>query len=85
MGRYPAGINCCEDKVMSVNIRSAVQADLPVILQFIHDLAEYEKAPDEVELSLDDLKESLFGVNPQVFCLISEKLIMKLPGLQFGT
>lgn len=57
---------------MSVKIRSAVPADLPTILQFIHDLAEYEKAPDEVELSLDDLKESLFGVNPQVFCLISE-------------
>jgi len=57
---------------MSVKIRSAVPADLPTILQFIHDLAEYEKAPDEVELSLDDLKDSLFGVNPQVFCLISE-------------
>ena len=58
---------------MSVNIRSAIQADLPVILQFIHDLAEYEKAPEEVELSLDDLKDSLFGPNPQVFCLISEQ------------
>jgi GNAT superfamily N-acetyltransferase len=57
---------------MSVKIRPAVPTDLPIILQFIHDLAEYEKAPDEVELSLDDLKDSLFGVNPQVFCLISE-------------
>ena len=58
---------------MSVKIRSALQADLPVILQYIHDLAEYEEAPDEVELSLDDLKDSLFGPNPQVFCLISEQ------------
>ena len=58
---------------MSVKIRSAIQADLPIILQFIHDLAKYEKAPDEVELSLDDLKDSLFGPNPKVFCLISEK------------
>lgn len=57
---------------MSVKIRTAIQSDLPVILQFIHDLAEYEKAPDEVELSLDDLRDSLFGPNPQVFCLISE-------------
>jgi len=72
MGRYSAGIKYSKDKIMSVKIRSAVPADLPIILQFIHDLAEYEKAPDEVELSLDDLKESLFGVNPQVFCLISE-------------
>ncbi|NCX09751.1 MAG: GNAT family N-acetyltransferase, partial [Actinobacteria bacterium] len=58
---------------MSVKIRSAIQADLPIILQFIHDLAKYEKAPDEVELSLDDLKDSLFGPNPKVFCLISEQ------------
>jgi GNAT superfamily N-acetyltransferase len=72
MGRYSAGIKYREDKIMSVKIRSAVPADLPRILQFIHDLAEYEKAPDEVELSLGDLKDSLFGVNPQVFCLISE-------------
>ena len=72
MGRHSAGIKYREDKIMSVKIRSAVPADLPTILQFIHDLAEYEKAPDEVELSLDDLKDSLFGVNPQVFCLISE-------------
>jgi GNAT superfamily N-acetyltransferase len=72
MGRYSAGIKYREDKIMSVKIRSAVPADLPTILQFIHDLAEYEKAPDEVELSLGDLKDSLFGVNPQVFCLISE-------------
>jgi hypothetical protein len=56
---------------MSVKIRSAIQDDLPIILQFIHDLAKYEKAPDEVELSLDDLKDSLFGPNPKVFCLIS--------------
>jgi GNAT superfamily N-acetyltransferase len=56
----------------SVKIRSAQISDLPVILQFIHDLAKYEKAPNEVELSLSDLKESLFAENPQVYCLISE-------------
>jgi GNAT superfamily N-acetyltransferase len=41
-------------------------------LQFIHDLAKYEKAPNEVELSLSELEESLFNKNPQVYCLISE-------------
>ena len=58
---------------MPVKIRTATKSDLPVILQFIHDLAKYEKAPDEVKLSLDDLNDSLFGPNPQVFCLISEQ------------
>jgi len=41
-------------------------------LQFIHDLAKYEKAPNDVELSLSELEESLFSKNPQVYCLISE-------------
>ena len=41
-------------------------------MQFIHDLAKYEKAPNEVKLSLSELEESLFGKTPQVYCLISE-------------
>lgn len=57
---------------MQLKIRDAVQADLPKILQFIKDLAEYEKAPNEVVLSISDLEQSLFGVNPQVYCLIAE-------------
>lgn len=56
----------------SVKIRSAEISDLPEILQFIHDLAKYEKAPNEVKLSLSELEESLFTKNPQVYCLISE-------------
>jgi len=57
---------------MQLKIRDAVQADLPKILQFIKDLAEYEKAPNEVVLSISDLEQSLFGANPQVYCLITE-------------
>ncbi len=57
---------------MQLRIRDAVQADLPKILQFIKDLAEYEKAPNEVVLSISDLDQSLFGANSQVYCLIAE-------------
>ena len=56
----------------SVKIRSAEISDLPVILQFIQDLAKYEKAPNEVKLSLSELEESLFAKTAQVYCLISE-------------
>ena len=56
----------------SIKIRSAQISDLPEILQFIHDLAKFEKAPNEVKLSLSELEESLFTKNPQVYCLISE-------------
>jgi len=56
---------------MSLIIRPATVADLPNIFRFIHDLAEYEKAPNEVVLSITDLEQSLFGQAPAVFCLIS--------------
>ena len=58
---------------MSLIIRPATVADLPNIFRFIHDLAEYEKAPNEVVLSISDLEQSLFGQAPEVFCLISEE------------
>ncbi len=43
-----------------------------MILQFVKDLALYEKAPEEAILTLDDLERSLFGDAPQVYCLVSE-------------
>ena len=58
---------------MSVIIRPATIADLPDIFKYIHALAEYEKASDEVVLSLDDLEQSFFGENPQVYCLLSQE------------
>ena len=57
---------------MSVVIRPATVGDLADIFRFIHALAEYEKAPNEVLLSTTDLEQSFFGVNPQVYCLLSE-------------
>jgi len=57
---------------MSVTVRSAIPADLPEIFRYIHALAEYEKAPAEVVLSLADLERSLFCENPQVYCELSQ-------------
>jgi GNAT superfamily N-acetyltransferase len=58
---------------MAVIVRAATTKDLPDIFRFIHALAEYEKAPNEVRLSVADLESSLFGQAPAVFCLISEQ------------
>lgn len=58
---------------MSVIVRSATITDLPDIFKFIHALAEYEKALNEVLLSIDDLEQSFFGENPQVYCLLSQE------------
>ena len=48
---------------MTFSIRSAISADLPVIAQFIRDLAEYEKLAHEVRFDEAILGERLFGQN----------------------
>jgi GNAT superfamily N-acetyltransferase len=47
-----------------LEIRSAVRADIPVILQLIRDLATYERAPNEVTATEEHLVEVLFGGKP---------------------
>jgi ribosomal protein S18 acetylase RimI-like enzyme len=51
-------------KVMEINIRSAVKEDCPRLLELINELAVYEKAPDDVTVTLDHFTESGFGKNP---------------------
>jgi GNAT superfamily N-acetyltransferase len=48
---------------MTPAIRPAVPADLPLIAQFIRDLAEYEKLSHEVRFDEAVLGERLFGHN----------------------
>jgi GNAT superfamily N-acetyltransferase len=57
---------------MSVTVRVASPADAPLILQFIRDLAEYERLLHEVEVTEADLRRDLFGENPRCFCDIAE-------------
>ena len=42
-------------------IREAVEADIPLILHYIKELAEYEKLSDIVEADKEVLHESMFG------------------------
>ena len=41
-------------------------------MELIHALAEYEKAPHEVEASEKDLVETIFADDPKVFCDVVE-------------
>ncbi|MDP1721012.1 MAG: GNAT family N-acetyltransferase [Candidatus Nanopelagicaceae bacterium] len=54
-----------------MTIRKAVMSDAPEILALIHQLAEYEKAPEQVVATEEDIKRSFFGENPQVFCHVA--------------
>jgi len=42
-------------------IRAATEGDVPLILQFIRDLAEYERLSDKVIATEERLRASLFG------------------------
>jgi GNAT superfamily N-acetyltransferase len=53
-------------------IRPARIEDTDEILALIHELAVYEKAPDEAKATVDQIHQSFFGENPKVFCNIVE-------------
>ena len=53
-----------------VSIRPALADDVPVILGFIRELAEYEKAESEVVATEAHIRQSLFGDQPQAHALI---------------
>ena len=56
----------------NVTIRAAVAADVPVMLQLIRGLAEFERAPDEVAITEAELLRDGFGERPVYECLIAE-------------
>src|SRR5437868_13704940 len=58
--------------VATVKVRVATLADIPLILDFIKALAEYERLAHEVEASEADIRRDLFGENPRCFCDIAE-------------
>ncbi|MES2872704.1 MAG: GNAT family N-acetyltransferase [Bacteroidota bacterium] len=49
---------------MNINIREAKREDCPRLLELIRELAVYEKAPDEVTVSIDEFEDAGFGTNP---------------------
>ena len=50
--------------MQDIIIRNAVKEDCPRLLELVSELAIYEKAPDEVTVTLDHFIESGFGENP---------------------
>ena len=55
----------------SIRLKPATQNDVPVILQFIKELAEYEKLSQEVVATEDRLRTSLFGARPAAEVVIA--------------
>lgn len=57
---------------MQCTVRKAEKKDVADILRLIKELAEYEKAPDEVKVTVEELERDGFGPNPIYKALIAE-------------
>jgi GNAT superfamily N-acetyltransferase len=55
-----------------LKIRDASENDIPLILQFIRELAEYEKEPQSAVATAQDLKRDGFSAPPKFRVLIAE-------------
>lgn len=55
-----------------LSIRTTTAVDVPLIMEFIHRLAEYERAPNEVVATEQDILRDGFGPAPKFRCLIVE-------------
>ncbi len=56
-----------------IKIRNAEKADMTGVLALIQELADYERAPKEVIVTVEILKRDGFGENPLFKCLIAER------------
>ncbi len=57
---------------MNITIRKAEKKDCPRLLELIHELALYEKAPHEVTVDLDHFEESGFSEKPVWWAFVAE-------------
>ena len=57
---------------MSLSIRRAGPGEAGLVLDFVRELAEYEKLSHEVEATEADIADALFGNDPRLFCAIAQ-------------
>ncbi|MTI30523.1 GNAT family N-acetyltransferase [Xanthovirga aplysinae] len=55
-----------------INIRKGKKEDLPQVLKLIHELAVFEKAPNEVENNVEKMLEDGFGEKPVFEFFVAE-------------
>ena len=57
---------------MDISLRRATKNDLPQVLALVKELALYEKAPEEVTITLQDLEMDGFGDQPLYWIILAE-------------
>ncbi|MFZ6025854.1 MAG: GNAT family N-acetyltransferase [Bacteroidota bacterium] len=57
---------------MNIHIRRAERRDCKRLLQLVQELADYEKAPQEVTVTIEHFEESGFGEKPVWWAFVAE-------------
>ena len=57
---------------MKFKIRNSAPADMPRVLELIKELASFEKEPDAVLVSLEELTKAGFSDKPLYHCFVAE-------------
>jgi GNAT superfamily N-acetyltransferase len=65
---------------MNVSIRAGLKTDLPQALNLVKELADYEKAPSEVAVTIEEMERDGFGENP-VFKFFVAQVENKIVGI----
>lgn len=55
-----------------INIRKAEKKDCPRMMELVRELALYEKAPEQVTVSIEHFEETGFGPNPVWWAWVAE-------------
>ncbi len=53
-------------------VREAIKNDMPQVLELIKELAIFEKVPDAVEVTVQDLEREGFGETPLFYCFVAD-------------
>ena len=56
----------------NIEIRRAEKADCPRMLELVKELAEFERAPEQVTVDIAHFEESGFGSNPVYWAFVAE-------------
>ena len=57
---------------MEIKIRRALKADCPRMLELVKELALFERAPEQVTITLDHFEKSGFGEHPVYWAFVAE-------------
>ena len=66
-----APVMATSQSTSALEIRAATAADVPLILEFIRELAVYEREPDAAVATAEDLLRDGFGENPKFRVLLA--------------